>query len=54
MRVEPAKEIRERLELSPEEEKIFTQKKTDNITRIIAIVIAFISTFVFFFKILFF
>jgi len=54
MRVEPAKEIRERLALSPEEEKIFTQKKIDHITRIIAIVIAFISTFAFFFKILFF
>ncbi|MHB8209007.1 hypothetical protein [Mucilaginibacter sp.] len=54
MRVEPAKEIREGLKLSPEEKKILTQKKIDRITRIIAIVIAFISTFVFFFKILFF
>jgi len=54
MRVEPAKEIRERLKLSPEEKKIFIQKNTDDITRIIAIVIAFISTFAFFFKILFF
>lgn len=54
MRVEPDIEVRERLKLSPEEEKVFTQKKIDNITRIIAIIIAFISTFVFFFKILFF
>lgn len=54
MRVEPAKEIREQLKLSPEEKEIFKQKKTDNITRIIAIIIAFISTFAFFFKILFF
>jgi hypothetical protein len=54
MRVEPAKEIRERLGLSPEEKKIYTQKKTDHTTRIIAIILAFISTFAFFFKILFF
>ncbi|WP_179414209.1 hypothetical protein HDF19_16280 [Mucilaginibacter sp. E4BP6] len=54
MRVDPAKRIRERLELSPEERKAIQQAKINHATRVIAIVLAFISTFIFFFKILYF
>ncbi len=54
MRVEPAKEIRERLELSPEKKEVILQAKINRVTRVVAIIIAFISTFIFFFKILYF
>jgi hypothetical protein len=54
MRVEPSKQIKEAIELSPEEKKIILQAKINRVTRIIAIILAFISTFIFFFKILYF
>jgi len=48
MRVEPSERVRRR------KEKDYAQKRVEKITRIIAIVLAFVSTFIFFFKILFF
>jgi len=48
MRVEPAERILRK------KDKDYSKKRVESITRIIAIVLAFISTFVFFFKILFF
>jgi len=54
MRIEPAKKYLEAVELTPEEKKALVQQRIDKISRVIAIVIAFMSTFVFFFKILFF
>lgn len=49
MRINPADEI-----IRAEELKRERQAQTDKITRIVAIVIAFLSTYMFFFKILFF
>lgn len=54
MRVEPAKHLTRYLNLSEDEKKLLLQKRINNITRIVAIIIAFLSTFAFFFKILFF
>jgi hypothetical protein len=48
MRVNPAERILRK------KDKDYAQKRIERITRIMAIVLAFISTFVFFFKILFF
>jgi len=54
MRVEPAKKYLETVELTPEEKKAIIQQRINKITRVVAMVIAFLSTFIFFFKILFF
>ncbi len=54
MRIEPAKKYTDGVELTSEEKKAQLQLRIDKVTRVVAIVIAFLSTFVFFFKILFF
>jgi hypothetical protein len=54
MRIEPAKKYLEEVELTPEEKKALLQQRVNKISRVVAILIAFLSTFIFFFKILFF
>jgi hypothetical protein len=53
MRVEPSKKSLEAYQ-SESEKRELLKLKINKITRIIAIVVAFLSTFAFFFKILFF
>ena len=54
MRVEPAEKIVNAIILPPEERKAILQVKINRVTRVLAIIIAFISTFIFFIKILYF
>jgi hypothetical protein len=54
MRIEPAKKYLEILQLTPEEKAEILRQRINTITRKVAIVIAFLSTFAFWVKILFF
>jgi hypothetical protein len=54
MRVEPAEKIVNTEVLPHEEKKVILQVKINRVTRVLAIIIAFLSTFIFFIKILYF